>query len=178
MWVLEGSVIYGILKKLFSYYGHSGTRKFFAAFAMCCRNSRTAGFFRAVGRCRYFYRYSFIARSAAFIRKGFNRLYSWLDRLVLGMSGLLCKWSDGSLLCGLFRFVARASKERIFPLAAPVFGMGYFVGRLLFNRLRIRDMVFLSLMFSAAAVLFADREKLKKYFRESWFYKLYLLVLE
>lgn len=177
MQVLQGSLIYCLIKKLFQYYEHSGTRKFAAFIVMSFKSSYTAAFFRAVGRVKFFYQYSFISRIVGLVRKGFGRFYGWLDRLILQLSGLLQKWADGSLLCGLFRFTLRASKEKLFVLSAPVFGIGYFVGRLLFNRLRIRDILFLVLTFFAAAVLMADMEKLKKYFRESLFYRLYLLVM-
>jgi len=93
------------------------------------------------------------------------------------LSDLLQKWSEGSILCYLFRFFARASKERLSVLALPVFGIGYIFGRLILNRLMIRDILFLSVTFFAAAVLLIDRNKLNAYFRNSLFYKLYLLVL-
>lgn len=177
MQVLEGSIVYRLPKKLSQYYRCSKTKSFFAALARYWKNSLTVRFFCSFGKLKQYYRYSFVSCAAQGIRRGLSSLYRGLDSLLLRLSGLLREWSCGSLLCVLFRFVARASKEKVAVFAAPVFGIGYFVGRLLFNRLRIRDVLFIVLTFFAAGVLAAGREKLKRYFRESLFYRLYLLVL-
>jgi len=181
MQVLEGSIVYGFVKKLFWCYEQSTLKRFLSALAMCWKNSRTAGFFRAVAGIRGVSQYSLVVRAisrpAGYVKKILVRAGRWVDRVVLCLSDLLRKWSLGSLLCGLSGFIIAASKERNFTLAAPVFGIGYFAGRLIQNRLMIRDILFLSLTFFAGAVLLVNPEKLKTYFRNSLFYKLYLLVL-
>lgn len=177
MQVLEGSIIYRLLKKLFFCYEHSMLKKFVSVFAVSCKNSFIARSFRAVKKRRGFYRYSLVSRVAGYFGKHLSRLYKLVDRLVLQLSGLLQKWADGSLLCILFRFIGTASKERISALLIPAFGAGYIIGRLILNRLMIRDILFLSASLFAAAVLLIDREKLMTYFRNSLFCKLYLFVL-
>lgn len=174
MQVLEGSVIYRLLKKLLWCYQHSKLKRFISAFTVCCQNCFIARCFRSAGKFRGFSGNSLVIRGAGRL---FNRLYKCIDRLVLRLSDLLQKWSEGSILCYLFRFFARASEERLSVLALPVFGIGYIFGRLILNRLMIRDILFLSVTFFAAAVLLIDRNKLNAFFRNSLFYKLYLLVL-
>jgi len=177
MWVLEGSIIYRLIKRLFYFYENSGTKKFLAGFAAGFRNSYTAKIFRAFGRCKTYYRHSLVSRTTDIIRRCFSSLFKRLDRIVLRLSESLDKWSGGSILCGLFGFVAKASCEKLFPLAAPVFGIGYIAGRLFFSKVRIRDVLFLILTFLAAVVLMYDHEKLRTYFKKSLIYRLYLLVM-
>lgn len=173
MQILEGSVIYGVLKKLSWCYKYSFLKKFFSGVAVCCKNSFIARRFHASGKRRNFSQNSVFLCG---IRRLFKGLYKWTDKVVLNLSGLLHKWSEGSLLCCLFRFLGKASGERLFVMVLPVFGVGYIVGRLLLNRLMKRDILFLAVTFLVAA-LFANPEKLKLYFKNSLFYKLYMLVL-
>jgi len=174
MQVLEGSVIYRLLKKLYWCYELSGTKRIFATLKMSCQNSFIARCFHAVAGFKIFSQNSLVLQLVGRI---FKKIYRWIDRFVIRLSDLLQKWSEKSLLCSVSRFIARASEERIFVLAAPVFGIGYFIGRVIIKRLMIRDILFLSLTFLTSAVLLIDRKKLNTYFRNSLVYKLYLLVL-
>ena len=155
--------------------------KFISVLVMCWKHSFTARSFRAVAGCKGFTQHSLVLRAVkcpvGYLKEFLIRVGKWLDKLVLRLSASLQKWSGASLLCNLFRFIFRASEERIFVLAAPIFGVGYIVGRLILNRLMIRDILFLSVTFFAAAVLLIKPEKLRAYFRGSLVYKLYLLVL-
>lgn len=181
MQVLEGSVIYRALNKLFRCYEHSLLKRFIAVFIMCCKNSFIARSLRAIARCKGYSQHSLTFRVirllSKYINAFFKKVYRWADKLVLRLSVLLQKWSEGSLLCCFLRFIGKASKEKLSVIALPIFGAGYIIGRLILNRLMIRDILLLSITFFAAAALLIDHEKVKVYFKNSLFYKICLLVL-
>lgn len=182
MQILLGSAVYRMLVKLVGYYQNSLLKKFVSVFILYCRNSFIARSFRAIVRKKSFSQYSLFLRAVRcpvnWIKKMFKRLYKWVDKLVLSLADSLQKWSGSSLLCRLFCFIYESSRKKLFILAVPIFGIGFFVGRLLLNSLRIRDILLLAMTFFAAAVLFIYPKKIKVYFKNSLFYKICVLVLE
>jgi hypothetical protein len=181
MQVLKGSAIYRILEKLVYYFQYSTLKKFFSVLSVSWKNSFFPRCFRALkGRniSENSLVLSILRKPIAFIRKVVQRLYKWADKRVLYISERLPEWSKTSLFAGLLCFVNKASKEKLFVLIPPIFGIGYVAGRLIMKRLMIRDIIFLALTFFIAAILIIDKEKLKQYLQHSLIYKLYVLVLE
>lgn len=97
---------------------------------------------------------------------------------MMKLSETVKKWSETSLIINAFRLIAEASKERLFALAFPIFGIGYLGGRTIRGDLMIRDVLVLGLMFIVSGILLIDSEKRKAIWKNSLVYRMYQLILE
>lgn len=168
---LQESLIYRLLLWLFHCYQGSVLKKFLGGFAEACRNSLPGKWVKNT-----------LARESAFhnsqVFRVLRAVVRFLDRCMLKLSATLKKWSESSLIVKAFRLIAEASKEKLFALAFPVFGIGYLAGRVLQGKLMIRDVLLLGIMFVVSGILLIDGEKRRSIWRNSLVYRMYQLLLE
>lgn len=168
---LKESLVYRILYRLFIFYQDSGVKKLLGFLSEACRASLPGKWVTNT-----------MARESAFHNSrvfGLLRaVLKVLDRWLVRLSKAIESWSETSLVLRAFRTAAKASKQKLFALAFPVFGIGYLVGRILQNKLMIRDVFLLGLLFIFAGVALIDREKRKAMWINSLAYRLYIILLE
>lgn len=160
-----------MLYRLFIIYQDSGLKKLLGFLTEACRNSLPGEWVKNI-----------MARESAFHN---SRVFSFLagivkvlDRWLVKLSKSIESWSETSLAVKAFRTAAKASKQKLFALAFPVFGIGYLAGRILQNKLMIRDVFLLGLLFIFAGVALIDPEKRKAMWKNSLAYRLYIIILE
>ena len=160
-----------MLYRLFIIYQDSGLKKLLVFLSEACRNSLPGKWVKNI-----------MARESAFHNsRVFNFLRGVLrvlDRWLMQLSKAIERWSETSLIVKAFRWVAAASKHKLFVLAFPVFGIGYLAGRTLQGKLMIRDVFLLGLLFVFAGVILIDSGKRKAIWKNSLVYRLYNLLLE
>lgn len=168
---LQESLIYRLLLWLFHCYQGSVTKKLLSGLAEACRHSLPGRWVKNT-----------MARESAFhnsqVFRALRAVFRVLDRWFMKLSAAVKRWSETSLIINAFRLVAEASKERLFALAFPVFGIGYLGGRILRGDLMIRDVLLLGLLFVVSGILLIDRETRKAIWKNSLVYRMYQLILE
>jgi hypothetical protein len=168
---LKESLVYRMLYRLFIIYQDSGLKKLLGFLSGACRNSLPGILVKNI-----------MARESAFHNsRVFNFLrviLKVLDRWLMALSKAIERWSETSLIVKAFRWVAAASKHKLFVLAFPVFGIGYLAGRTLQGKLMIRDVFLLGLLFVFAGVILIDSGKRKAIWKNSLAYRLYSILLE
>ncbi len=165
------SLTYRLLHGLFNFYQYSGLKKVLDVLSEACRNSLPGMWVKNT-----------MARESAFHNSrvfGILRaVLKVLDQWIVKLSKSIENWSETSLILKAFRGLAKASKEKLFALAFPVFGVGYLAGRILQGKLMIRDVFLLGLLFIAAGIALIGREKRKAIWKNSLAYRLYTIILE
>ncbi|MBP7176468.1 MAG: hypothetical protein KBA53_09715 [Thermoclostridium sp.] len=168
---LKESLVYRMIYRLFVFYQDSGLKKLLAFLSEACRNSLPGKWVKnTMARESAFHN----SRVFSFLRK----ILKVLDRWFMKLSKTIEGWSETSLIVKGFRIAAKASKEKLFALAFPVFGIGYLAGRILQGKLMIRDVFLLGLLFIFAGVALIDREKRKAIWKNSLAYRLSTIILE
>ena len=171
MWMLEGSIIFIFLGKLYHYYQDSCLRRVLVWIVQAFRQSLLGRSLKAVAERESSLEYSFFFRK---LKKLFNGIDGGMGRL----AAAIARWSKTSLLIGLFRGVIQISKQKMMAWVFPVFGIGYVLGRILQSRLMIRDILFLALTFFAAALYSVGGQRIKTLWKNSLVYRLYILMME
>lgn len=168
---LKESLVYRLLHGLSVCYGESGVKKLLKVLTAALRQSLPGKWVNNV-----------MTRESAFhnsvVFSVLRKILKVVDRWLLKLSEAIENWSETSLLVKGFRMAAKASKEKLFALAVPVFGIGYVAGRILQGKLMIRDVLLLGLLFIVAGVALIDREKRKALWKNSLAYQLYIILLE
>lgn len=168
---LTESIIYRLLHWLNICYQGSCVKRILFWLAEACRNSLPGRWIKNTMARESAFQNSFIFRVL-------RAVLSFFDKRILKLSAAISKWSETSLAVSIFRTVSRASKERLFALAFPVFGTGYLAGRIFLGKLMIRDVLFLGLLFVIAGIVMIDREKRRALWKNSLFYQFCIILME
>lgn len=168
---LKESLIYRLFSRLSFFYQSSFIKRLLDWLAEACKHSVPARWFRNSMAREGAFQYSLIFRLL-------KALLTVLDRWILRISEKVEEWSQASLIVNAARAVIHASKQRLFALVFPIFGVGYLAGRIIQNKLMVRDVLLLGVMFIFAGVLLIDREKRRAIWRNSFAYQAYILLLE
>lgn len=171
MQVLTESLTYRFFHILSVYYQNSCLKKLIKALAEVSRHSTLARWMRASSARESSFRSSSVFR----LLKAIMRI---IDRWMLNLSAAVSNWSEASFVTSISKDIIKASRNKMFALILPIFGMGYIVGRLLLKGLMIRDIFFLGFLFVFAGVMLMDAEKRKDIWTNSLLYQLCKLLLE
>ncbi len=171
MQALKGSALYSLFTRLISIYRNSLLCRTVLYVVEAYRQSILGKCFKAVIGRESTIDYSIFIRIIKI-------LFKKVDKVVMWLSEVLKKYRESCLIVVVSRFVVQIAKGKLFPLVFSVFGMGYLAGRVILNRLMIRDIFFLGLMFLVSAILMMDRAKRKAIIKNSLAYQLFSLVME
>jgi hypothetical protein len=168
---VEGSIIYILLRKVYHCYQYSFLRKTVVRIVEAYRNSLPGRAIKAVVERESSLEHSIFVRMV-------KTLFYGIDKWVRRFSKSICGWSEASVIVRLVIGIIKISGHKSAILAIPVFGTGYLAGRIIQNRLMIRDILFLGLTFIVAAIFMLGLKNIKNVWKNSLAYKLYVLVME
>ncbi|NLN63906.1 MAG: hypothetical protein GX144_00565 [Clostridiaceae bacterium] len=171
MQLFKESLIYRFTYWLYVCYQNSCLHKVLSALTEICRHSFPGRWIRSTMAHESFFRHSVVFGMM-------KAVFKVLDNWMISLSKALGNWSETSLIVNASKLLVKASKEKLFALAFPVFGIGYLAGRVLFNKLMIRDVFLLGLLFIFAGIVLIDRKKRKAIWVNSFAYQLYIILLE
>lgn len=171
MQILKNSIVIRLFRLMYIYYNQSYAKQIVLRLIEVYRHSVLGKVFTSIAN-----------RESAITGSVFVKLirifFVGADRLVLWASKAISVGIVTSVIADFFKEVKKATSGKAAALALPLFGTGYALGRVIWNRLMIRDILFSGFMFIIGAILMVDSDKRKTVLKSSIVYKIYKLVLE